>query len=249
MIIFNSGIILFVFSISTVTDCQKKWINIRDQYNKSKGKKLGTGSAAELKKRRNDLMVFLDEVVVTNKKYENLFNYESICNASNSLSCRTTTNIATAITDDPDEVKENYESEEENIRPTKRRRSSSNGDQVKLLENIANTFRDNSSRRNDLIQHIMNESKPKTELEVYFNSICLTVGKLDPLEQARVKMQISQIVSQAELSQLEKSQSQYTTIQNWSGHIHYQRSDEYCPSELGQHQPLSHTIQSTYTNL
>lgn len=41
---------------------------MRDIYNKSKGKKLGTGSAAELKKRRNELMVFLDETVVVNQR-------------------------------------------------------------------------------------------------------------------------------------------------------------------------------------
>lgn len=49
-------------------DCNKKWVNIRDNHNKSKGKKLGTGSAAEFKKRRNELMSFLDETVVVNKR-------------------------------------------------------------------------------------------------------------------------------------------------------------------------------------
>lgn len=123
---------------------------------------------------------------------------------------RTTTNI-----DTPDENVDDYASDEENIRPTKRRRSSSNGDQMKLLENIANTFKDSNMKRNDLIQHIMKESKQPNELEVYFNSICLTVGKLDPLEQVKIKMQISQIVSQAELAQLEFSR-RVNTNPNWS---------------------------------
>lgn len=52
----------------TGADCNKKWINIRDAYNKLKGKKLGTGSAAESKIRRNERMAFLDEVVTVNKK-------------------------------------------------------------------------------------------------------------------------------------------------------------------------------------
>ena len=38
-------------------------------YNKNKGKKLGTGSAAALKKRRNDLMSFLDDTVTVNRRY------------------------------------------------------------------------------------------------------------------------------------------------------------------------------------
>lgn len=52
----------------TGADCNKKWINIRDQYNKNKNKKLGTGSAAESKTRRNELMAFLNEIVTVNKK-------------------------------------------------------------------------------------------------------------------------------------------------------------------------------------
>lgn len=49
-------------------DCQKKWINIRDQYNKNKGKPLGTGSAAENKRKRIEHLAFLDEIVTVNKR-------------------------------------------------------------------------------------------------------------------------------------------------------------------------------------
>lgn len=49
-------------------DCNKKWVNIRDIYIKSKGKRLGTGIAAEFKRRRNELMAFLNESVAVNKK-------------------------------------------------------------------------------------------------------------------------------------------------------------------------------------
>lgn len=69
-------------------DCQKKWINIRDQYNKTKNKKLGTGSSAEMKKRRNEIMAFLDEIVVTNKRFEEhhfilmiIFKYADFCSS------------------------------------------------------------------------------------------------------------------------------------------------------------------------
>lgn len=56
-----------VFFYKTGIDCSKKWINIRDHYNKNKNEKLGTGSAAESKKRRNELLSFLDEIVTVNK--------------------------------------------------------------------------------------------------------------------------------------------------------------------------------------
>lgn len=52
----------------TGIDCNKKWVNIRDIYNRNKGKKLGTGSAAASKTRRNEVMSFLDEVVAVNRK-------------------------------------------------------------------------------------------------------------------------------------------------------------------------------------
>lgn len=41
---------------------------MRDMYNRNKGKKLGTGSAAQLKTKRNQLMAFLDETVTVNKR-------------------------------------------------------------------------------------------------------------------------------------------------------------------------------------
>lgn len=49
------------------SDCNKRWVNIRDTYNKNKGKKLGTGSSAEMKKRRCELMSFLDEITTVNR--------------------------------------------------------------------------------------------------------------------------------------------------------------------------------------
>lgn len=52
----------------TGLDCSKKWVNIRDSHNRNKGKKLGTGSSAVSKKKRNELMAFLEEIVVNNSK-------------------------------------------------------------------------------------------------------------------------------------------------------------------------------------
>lgn len=49
-------------------NCNRKWINMRDTYIKNKGKKLGTGSSAQQKTRRNELMAFLNKISTTNKK-------------------------------------------------------------------------------------------------------------------------------------------------------------------------------------
>lgn len=56
---------------SSGSECIKKWTHIRDAYNRSKGKKLGTGSSAAQKNLRNEAMAFLDEVVTVNKKLVN----------------------------------------------------------------------------------------------------------------------------------------------------------------------------------
>lgn len=49
------------------SDCNKRWVNIRDTYNKNKNKKLGTGSSAEMKKRRCEMMSFSDEITTVNR--------------------------------------------------------------------------------------------------------------------------------------------------------------------------------------
>lgn len=116
---------------------------------------------------------------------------------------RTITNIAA---DDSDEdYQENGSNvSDENTAPMKRRRSSSSGDQLKV---IAHALKENGIKRNEIIQQIMEPArKEQTELELFFCSICKTVEKLSPLEQAKLKMQISNLVSHAELSQLENSQ-------------------------------------------
>lgn len=132
-------------------------------------------------------MLFLDEIETTNK--------------------RTFTNI------DIEKNEQNIDdqTEEEDIRPIKRRRSSSNGDQSKLFEYITSTIKESNLKRNEILQQILVEPKGQTELELYFSSICKTVEKLTPLQQAKIKMQISQIVSQAELAQFENSQRVVST--------------------------------------
>lgn len=72
------------------------------------------------------------------------------------------------------------------------------------MENIAQSMKENNTKRNEIIQQILADPKPQSELELFFCSICKTVEKFSPIEQARIKMQISQLVSQSEVAQLEK---------------------------------------------
>lgn len=48
----------------------KKWTNMRDIYNKTKNKKLGSGSAANSRtSSRDEAMAFLGELVITNTRF------------------------------------------------------------------------------------------------------------------------------------------------------------------------------------
>lgn len=52
----------------TGISCCKRWVNIRDMYNRTKGKELGTGNSALLKRRRNNLMSFLNRISTNKNK-------------------------------------------------------------------------------------------------------------------------------------------------------------------------------------
>lgn len=64
---FRSCIFFIIFQKGT--DCSKKWSNIRDMYNRNKGKKLGSGSSAESKRKRNEQLSFLEEICTVNRRF------------------------------------------------------------------------------------------------------------------------------------------------------------------------------------
>lgn len=79
---------------------------------------------------------------------------------------------------------------------------------MKLFETFTKTLKDNHTHKMNLFHQAIETSKPLTELELFFSSICKTVEKLKPIDQAKMKMQISSIVAQAELAELQSSQQQ-----------------------------------------
>lgn len=132
------------------------------------------------------------------------------------FSFRTTSNIifddvssADAIINDisDDDDKSNDSKENKPVQKRRRSSSSSSSDQMKIYESFARTMQENHTAKMNLIQQLQ-DTKSQSELECYFTAICKTVEKFSPIEQAKIKMQISQIVGQAELDQLEHRQSQ-----------------------------------------
>lgn len=166
-----------------------------------------------------------------------------------SFSFRSTTNIfvdeivpeidAIDISDDESKDGDN----KENVQPIKRRRSSSTGDQMKIYETLAKTLNETHSQKLNLIHQAIESTKSQSELELYFSSICKTVEKLSPIDQAQIKLQISNIVSQAELAQLRSTTSYQNTFGNGqasqpnnyysvpSRNDYLTASTDYCPTD------------------
>lgn len=89
---------------------------------------------------------------------------------------------------------------------SKRRRNlSTTGDSLKL---IVNEMKDTQSRKIELLEKIV-ETPEKSELELFFGSICMTVQKLTPLEQAKTKMKILEIVNKAEIQHIQSCEYIY----------------------------------------
>lgn len=123
----------------------------------------------------------------------------------NSIS-RTTTNIQIDTIEDEavvpnDDCGISDDFTDEHLPPMKRRRSSSTGEQTRMFENIAKTIKENHNKKIEILEQAM---KPQSDLQLFFASMCKSAEKLDPIEQIKVKMEISRIINNAELSQLEK---------------------------------------------
>lgn len=140
---------------------------------------------------------------------------------------RTTTNIG--INDDGSSqdgiitIQNSDDEEKENVQCLKRRRSSSNSDQIKIFETIAKTIKENHSRKIDLINQMQ---KPQNLLELFFASMCKTVEKFEALDQAKIKLEISQIVSQYEMAQIQAANNSRIVHVSTYQHHEYQTSTD-----------------------
>lgn len=122
---------------------------------------------------------------------------------------RTITNIG--INDDVDDVLNGHldldlgvaeiDDDECDFQLNKKRKNSSNGDHVKVFESIAKSIKDNHSKKIELFEKVVN--RPHSEIELFFMSISKTVEKFNPIEQTKVKIEISRIVNQLELAHFE----------------------------------------------
>lgn len=131
------------------------------------------------------------------------------------LLSRTTTNISLEDDDDtnipdsivPDEEVMMVDNTDDQCLPhIKRRRCSfGSGDQMRFFESISRTLKESQSKKLELIQQVV---RPQSDLELFFASMCKTVERFDLIEQAKIKIEVSRIVSNSELAHLEKANNQ-----------------------------------------
>lgn len=117
----------------------------------------------------------------------------------------TTTNILIDSPDFPD-IPDSYDSMDSIVEtvPKRKRTSSSSGD----IKCFVDEFKGTQSRKLELLEKII-ETPEKSELELFFASICKTVQKFTPLEQAKIKMKITETVNVAEIKHLETREFVY----------------------------------------
>lgn len=122
---------------------------------------------------------------------------------------RTTTNIETYDVDDDDDgnvdrllIEDDTDGDSTSFESEHKKRRSNNNDQLRIFKNIANDMKENQNRKVELLQQVM---QPKTELELFFASICKTVEKFTPLDRAKVKAAISRIVGDMEIANIENT--------------------------------------------
>lgn len=53
---------------------------------------------------------------------------------------------------------------------------------MKSMENIAQSMKENGTKRNEILQQILTEPKYQSDLELFFSSICKTVEKFGPID-------------------------------------------------------------------
>lgn len=160
------------------------------------------------------LLSLINGTNIKKKSYLNIFLINWIHN-------RTTTNIeldedesiiSISFDSDDDNSKDKQNdkpNDEPNDEPNSKKRRSNNGDQLKVFQTIADDMKQNQVKKMEMLQQVM---QPKSGLELFFASICKTVEKFSPLDQAKIKSAISGVVSDMEIANLENLYS-YEDVQ------------------------------------
>lgn len=118
----------------------------------------------------------------------------------NLINNRTTTNID-VDDDDAIFINEDFGADDSrDFEKKAKRQRSNNSDQMKMFEILSNDMKQNQMKKMELLHQAI---QPRNELELFFSSVCKTVEKFTPLDQAKVKSTISRIVSDMEIAHIQ----------------------------------------------
>lgn len=81
------------------------------------------------------------------------------------------------------------------------------------LEHFSKQLEKSQEKKIDLIKSILQKSPEKNDLDLFFSSMCKTVQKFVPKEQALLKFKIHQLVSEKEIELLCNTQVEDISIE------------------------------------
>ncbi|VVC96973.1 unnamed protein product [Leptidea sinapis] len=183
------------------SDCHKRWCYVRDYYIRRRGK---PGTGGEAARKRSELLSFLDHFPSSQRNSNiNVIEVADPGKNTGNNSEHTQENIInrddnTSFNNESDSNSDTCEKNEEIIKEFKRDFNSvwSNQKRRKYSQN---------QERFNVLKHLIANRKPSTqndvlnETDLFFSSMAKIVKKLPRYEQAQLRMQIGELVGNAEL--------------------------------------------------
>jgi hypothetical protein len=198
----KTKISIFIFA---GLDCSRRWAYVRDYYIRRRGKP-GAGSGGEAVQKRANVLSFLDSMPVQQRKTSTKVDPLSL--TMNFVRC----DIEETPQINTEEILPKIEETEEmagisrtNVSKIKKRKKMSHPEgRLELLKSVA-------QRESAPIHEELDET------DLFFSSMARIVKKLPRIEQAQLRMQISSLISNAEIKSLSKEPPN--------------QDDEYCDSD------------------
>ncbi|KAF6209807.1 hypothetical protein GE061_015558 [Apolygus lucorum] len=213
-------------------ECSKRWAYVRDYYLRRRGKP-GTGSGGELAKKRSDLLSFLDSIPSSKRStmtnVEGPMDSQTDCTDSDEINpIQDLENHFSSAAEEPsegggslpvvlqprkrmaslsgnpsssgsDDTSEGGRSPLSIPQPKKQRKTSLSEERMQILKQIA--AKNSSPNEMD-------------ENDLFFSSMAKSVKKLPPPEQARIRMEVGQLVGSAEVAHFSRVSSEQPSYVN-----------------------------------
>ncbi|GFR33724.1 uncharacterized protein TNCT_90631 [Trichonephila clavata] len=182
----------------SASDCCKRWGYVRDYYIRRRGKP-GSCSSGIAAKKRSDLLSFLDRFAssqrpsTTNMESGSQQGFSDVTQLSHTESDSSTAPEIILEHQLNDDFRDNKEDKFESMSPKKRKKLTDSEEQLQLLKEIAQ-------------QKAASQNEPD-EVDLFFGSMAKIFKRLPRKEQAELRIQITNLISNAELRSLKSDAS------------------------------------------